>query len=65
MQSILLEIEGPPLRRMLSMSRTSSFVRKMVARRNSREFERALANASPSMQQELRAMAARQQYRDL
>jgi hypothetical protein len=44
------------------MSRTSTLVRKMVARRNSREFERALRNASPSMQQELRAIAARQQY---
>jgi hypothetical protein len=39
-----------------------SLVRKMVARRNNREFERALANASPSMQQELRAIATRSQY---
>lgn len=39
-----------------------SLVRKMVARRNSREFERALRSASPSMQQELRAIASRNQY---
>ena len=44
------------------MSRTSSLVRKMVARRNMREFERALASASPSMRRELRAIAARQRY---
>jgi hypothetical protein len=42
-----------------------SFVRKMVARRNSREFERALRTASPSMQQELRAIASRIQPGDL
>jgi hypothetical protein len=39
-----------------------SLVRKMVARRNNREFERALRSASPSMQQELRAIASRNQY---
>jgi hypothetical protein len=44
------------------MSRTSTLVRKMVARRNSREFERALRSASPAMRQELRAIAARQKY---
>ena len=44
------------------MSRTSSLVRKMVARRNRREFDRALASASPSMRQELRAIAARNQH---
>ena len=44
------------------MSRTSALVRKMAARRNNREFERALHAASPSMQQELRALAARQQH---
>jgi hypothetical protein len=44
------------------MSRTTSLVRKMVARRNRREFDRALASASPSMRQELRAIAARNQH---
>jgi hypothetical protein len=44
------------------MSRTSSLVRKMVARRNRREFDRAVASASPSMRQELRAIAARNQH---
>ena len=38
-----------------------SLVRKLTARRNAREFERALATATPSMQQELRAIAARHQ----
>jgi hypothetical protein len=36
-----------------------SLVRKWAARRHSREFERAVAAASPSMRQELRAIAAR------
>jgi hypothetical protein len=36
-----------------------SLVRKWAARRQNREFERALAAASPSMRQELRAIAAR------
>lgn len=44
------------------MSRTTALVRKMAARRNSREFQRALNAASPAMQQELRAMATRQNY---
>jgi hypothetical protein len=47
------------------MSRTSALVRKMAARRNVREFERALRSAPPSMQQELRAIAARQQVGNL
>jgi len=41
------------------MSRTTTLVRKLAARRNAREFERALESASPSMRQELRAIAAR------
>ena len=41
------------------MTRTTALVRKMAARRNRREFERALSAASPSMKQELRAIAAR------
>ena len=44
------------------MSRTSTFVHKMNARRQHREFERALRSASPEMERDLRAMAARQQY---
>jgi hypothetical protein len=36
-----------------------SLVRKMIERRNAREFERAVAAASPSMRTELRAIAAR------
>lgn len=44
------------------MSRTTTLVRKLAARRSSREFDRALRAASPSMQQELRAIAARQQH---
>ena len=39
-----------------------SLVRKLAARRNRNEFERALAMASPSMRQELRAIAARAPY---
>jgi hypothetical protein len=38
----------------------SSISRKLRQRRNSREFDRALRNASPSMRQELFAAAARQ-----
>jgi hypothetical protein len=40
------------------MSRTS-FTRKLRQRRLSREFDRALRTASPSMQQELLAAASR------
>jgi hypothetical protein len=47
------------------MSRKSALVRKLVARRNSREFERALRSAPPTMQQELRAIAARTQVGNL
>jgi hypothetical protein len=36
------------------------FSDKLRQRRNSREFQRALRNASPAMQQELLAAAARQ-----
>lgn len=43
------------------MSRTSKLRRKLAARRNSREFERALRTAPPTMQQELRVIAARAQ----
>lgn len=43
------------------MSRTSAFVRRLAERRNTRDFERALRNASPAMQQELRAVASRAQ----
>ncbi|MDT4899324.1 MAG: hypothetical protein QOJ78_254 [Pseudonocardiales bacterium] len=39
--------------------------RKLRQRRNTREFERALRTASPAMQQELLAAAARSQYRNL
>jgi len=35
---------------------------KMRERRNIRQFERVLDNASPSMRQELVAMAARQEF---
>jgi hypothetical protein len=44
------------------MSRTSTFIHKMAARRQHREFERALRSASPEMEQDLRAVAAHQQY---
>jgi GTP cyclohydrolase FolE2 len=44
-----------------AMSRKSTLVRKLTQRRTSREFERALRNASPSMAQELRAIASRSQ----
>jgi len=39
--------------------------RKMRQRRDSRDFERALRNASPSMWQELYAAATRQGFRTL
>jgi hypothetical protein len=35
----------------------------MRARRNSRDFERAMRSADPSMQAELRAIAARHNHR--
>ncbi|MEO6886471.1 MAG: hypothetical protein ABI232_09335 [Jatrophihabitantaceae bacterium] len=41
------------------MSGTSKIVRKIRSRRNMREFNRTLRNASPAMQQELTAAAAR------
>jgi len=44
-----------------TMSRTSALMRKLTQRRTSREFERALRNASPTMEQELRAIASRAQ----
>lgn len=37
--------------------------RKLRSRRNAREFDRALRNASPTMRQELYAAAARQGLR--
>ncbi len=43
------------------MTRKSAFVRKLAARRNARDFERALRTAPPSMQQELRVIASRAQ----
>jgi hypothetical protein len=39
--------------------------RKMRQRRHSRDFERALRNASPAMQQELYAAATRQGFKYL
>jgi hypothetical protein len=42
------------------MSRRKSLARKLRQNRQSREFERALRSASPAMQQELLAAAARQ-----
>ena len=39
--------------------------RKMRQRRNSRDFESALRNASPAMQQELYAAATRQGFKYL
>jgi hypothetical protein len=42
-----------------------TIARKMRARRNIREFNRALENASPTMQHELIAAAARSSYRGL
>ncbi|MEO9140171.1 MAG: hypothetical protein ABI345_14035 [Jatrophihabitans sp.] len=40
-----------------------NIARKMRARRQYREFNRAVVNASPSMQQELFAAATRSGYR--
>jgi hypothetical protein len=42
-----------------------SLARKIRNRRQMREFDRALRNASPTMRQELFAAAARQDYRVL
>jgi hypothetical protein len=42
-----------------------SLARKIRARRNLRDFDRALRNASPSMRQELYAAASRQAFRQL
>ncbi|MCU1659500.1 MAG: hypothetical protein JWO57_4156 [Pseudonocardiales bacterium] len=42
------------------MSRTGTLARKLRQRRDDREFTRALRTASPAMQQELMAAAARQ-----
>ncbi|MDP9093793.1 MAG: hypothetical protein M3N95_12890 [Actinomycetota bacterium] len=42
------------------MMNTSKLAAKLRQRRNTREFERALRTASPAMQQELLAAAARQ-----
>ena len=42
------------------MSHYSKFARSLRQRRSAREFERALRSASPAMQQELVAAAARQ-----
>jgi hypothetical protein len=39
--------------------------RKIRARRTAREFERALADATPAMRQELFAAAARQNARNI
>jgi hypothetical protein len=39
--------------------------RKMRQRRNSRDFELALRNASPAMRQELYAAATRQGFKNL
>jgi hypothetical protein len=41
-----------------------SIARKFRQRRNIREFDRAVRNASPSMRQELYAAAARQGFRN-
>lgn len=43
----------------------NAIARKMRQRRNSREFERALRNASPAMRQELYAAAAHQGFKSL
>jgi hypothetical protein len=42
-----------------------TIARKMRVRRENREFDRALRNASPSMRQELYAAASRQGFRSL
>ena len=41
------------------------FARKIRQRRNLREFDRAVRNASPAMRQELFAAAARQGFRNV
>lgn len=41
----------------------NSIARKLRTRRNARAFNRAVSTASPSMQQELLAAAARSGYR--
>jgi hypothetical protein len=38
---------------------TTKLVQRIRSRRNSREFERALRNASPAMRQELLAISSR------
>lgn len=43
----------------------SSITSKLRRRRQSRDFERAVRNASPAMRQELYAAATRQQFRIL
>ncbi len=43
----------------------NAVTRKMRQRRLNREFDRAVANASPSMRQELIAAASRAQYNRL
>jgi hypothetical protein len=42
------------------MSRTSKLTRKLRERRENRQFDNAVRSASPAMQQELMAAAARQ-----
>jgi hypothetical protein len=42
-----------------------NFARKIRERRNMRDFDRAVRNASPSMRQELFAAAARQGFRNV
>ena len=42
------------------MSTTAKIVRRVRARREAREFDSVLRNASPAMQQELMAAAIRQ-----
>lgn len=42
-----------------------AFARKIRQRRNVREFDRAVRNASPAMQQELLAAASRAHYRGI
>jgi hypothetical protein len=43
----------------------NAIARKMRQRRDNREFERAMRNASPAMRQELTAAAARQGFRSV
>lgn len=42
------------------MSTTAKFAQRIRARRNAREFERALSTASPAMRQELIAASTRE-----